>query len=378
MTNNRDKKIYRKLQQHLDDFPIGFPATDSKVELDILQHLFSPMEATIACCLNLTAKTPLKVQARLRKRFSIKMKVEEVADHLRKMFMKGCIEKTFNNKNPRYTNAMLAIGMFEYQVDNLEPEFVKNMQKYFDEAFKDEFFKASIPQLRTSPHSKAILPEHKIALYDDIRSYVKSTQKKIQVANCVCKQGEALLGNPCQQTDDIEVCLIFDARSYVERGQTREISKKECLELLDRAEKEGLVLQPGNTREPFCICLCCGCCCGVLTTAKKFDKPAKLFASNYFADFNEEKCSSCGICVNRCQMQAITLEKKNITIDMDRCIGCGLCVTTCPEGAIELIKKKNEIVPPKSLASLYIKILKEKFGKKKMMLKMLKLLLGMI
>ena len=43
-----EPNIYRKLQEHLDKMPIGFPATESGVEIRILKHLFTPDEAELA------------------------------------------------------------------------------------------------------------------------------------------------------------------------------------------------------------------------------------------------------------------------------------------------------------------------------------------
>jgi hypothetical protein len=40
--------VYRRLQQHLDRMPVGFPATRSGVEIRILRQLFSPEAAEIA------------------------------------------------------------------------------------------------------------------------------------------------------------------------------------------------------------------------------------------------------------------------------------------------------------------------------------------
>jgi electron transport complex protein RnfB len=114
----------------------------------------------------------------------------------------------------------------------------------------------------------------------------------------------------------------------------------------------------------------------VLNAAKQFPNPARLFATNYFAEIDIDNCTGCGICVKRCQMEAIVIEDKKAIINLERCIGCGLCVTTCPTRAMKLIKKEKETIPPKNIATLYMKILKEKFGKRKMMMKMLKLLLG--
>lgn len=376
MNTAKVNSIYRQLQQHLDNFPIGMPATDSGVEIRILKFLFTPLQAKIACCLNLAPKKSSKILRRLQDKFKIELTEQEVIDHLHKMFMNGSLERSGKEGSWRYSNAMLAIGMYEYHVDKLTPEFVQDMNKYFDEAFAEEFNRTAIPQLRTSPHLKALAPEYKIAIYDDMRYYVQNIDKPIQVANCVCKQGEALLGNPCKQTDDIELCLMFGSKSYAARDQVREISKEECLAILDRAEREGMVLQPGNTMEPFCICICCGCCCGVLTATKQFPKPAELFATNYYAEVIEEDCIGCSVCITRCQMEAIKIINGKAIIDLGRCIGCGLCVTTCSSKALKLIKKGEVAVPPKNIYALYMKILKKKFGKRKMMMKMLKLLLG--
>ena len=40
--------IYQQLAQHLDNLPAGYPATESGVELRILQRLFKPAEAELA------------------------------------------------------------------------------------------------------------------------------------------------------------------------------------------------------------------------------------------------------------------------------------------------------------------------------------------
>ena len=370
-----DKHVYRLLQEHLDKLPIGFPKTESGVEIKILQHLFNNSEAKVALCLSLGNASVLTIQKRFKRKFNDTIELDELSTILDKMYLGGSINRSKNEPN-KYSNAMLAIGMFEYQLGHLNKEFMEWMHQYFDEGFNDEFFRSSLPQLRTSPHMKAIVPEYNIATYDNMRKIVKETNKSIAVANCVCKEGEALLGNSCKQTKDIEVCISFGASSYLDRGQARTISKEECLDIMDRAEREGLVLQPGNSLQPFCICLCCGCCCGVLTSAKKYDKPAELIAHNFYAQIISEACNGCSLCVKRCQMDAIRIEDKKAEIDLDRCIGCGLCVTTCKKEAIRLIEKTKKTIPPKNAVKLYLGILSEKVSKQKMMGNMLKLLLG--
>jgi electron transport complex protein RnfB len=350
---------YRQLQEHLDKLPIGYPKTNSGVEIRILQLLFTPIEAKMALCLSLGNASVETVRKRLEKKFGISYVPDRVATILHDMFMKGAINRS-KNEPFKYSNTMLAIGMFEHQLGDLSKEMMELVHQYFDEGFDDEFFRSSLPQLRTSPHMKAIVPEFNIATYDNMREIVEKTDKSIQVANCVCKEGETILGKPCKQTKDIEVCLMFDAKSYLDRGKARTITKDECMEIINRAEREGLVLQPGNSLQPFCICLCCGCCCGVLTSAKKYKKPAELIAHNFYAKAEEELCNGCAICVTRCQMEAIQIENKKAVIDLDRCIGCGLCVTTCNKEALSLLGKAKKTIPPRNAAMLYLGILSDK------------------
>lgn len=50
MATERD--VYRELQKNLDNMPVGFPATESDVEIRLLKHLFTPEEAEIASYLS--------------------------------------------------------------------------------------------------------------------------------------------------------------------------------------------------------------------------------------------------------------------------------------------------------------------------------------
>ena len=55
MPNGED--VYRRLQERLDDLPVGYPATASGVELRILKRLFTPEEAEVALALSAAPET---------------------------------------------------------------------------------------------------------------------------------------------------------------------------------------------------------------------------------------------------------------------------------------------------------------------------------
>ncbi|MFX0081889.1 MAG: hypothetical protein ACFE94_09065 [Candidatus Hodarchaeota archaeon] len=56
---NRD--VYRRLQEHLDSMPVGYPATKSGVEIKILKHLFTPEEAEVALKLKFQPESLKKI-----------------------------------------------------------------------------------------------------------------------------------------------------------------------------------------------------------------------------------------------------------------------------------------------------------------------------
>ncbi len=66
-----DLSYYRQLQEHLDKLPIGYPKTDSGVEIKILQLLFTPVEVKVALCLSLGNASVETVRKRLAKKFEI-------------------------------------------------------------------------------------------------------------------------------------------------------------------------------------------------------------------------------------------------------------------------------------------------------------------
>jgi Fe-S-cluster-containing hydrogenase component 2 len=48
---------------------------------------------------------------------------------------------------------------------------------------------------------------------------------------------------------------------------------------------------------------------------------------------DKEKCVGCGVCVDVCPTEAISIEEGKAIIN-NQCMDCGRCVRACPEGAI--------------------------------------------
>jgi Pyruvate/2-oxoacid:ferredoxin oxidoreductase delta subunit len=354
--------VYRRLQQSLDELPVGYPATESGVELRILKRLFTPEEAEVALGLSAVPETVERIQRRLPG-----LTADDLERILDRMVEKGAIfggHVLARGGAKRYSRAPLVIGMYEAQVDRLTKELQQDFEQYAREGFASTLLKAKTKQMRTIPVNARFVPDRLVGRYDDARTLVAEGAGPWATRNCVCRQGKDLLGEPCRQTASRRVCLMIGgaARASVASGDGQALTREETLALLDQAEREGMVLQPSNARDPVFICFCCGCCCGMLQAAKQFPKPAQYLQSNYRAVVDAELCSECGTCHDRCPMEALGAGNGATEVDLDRCIGCGVCVPTCPSDAVRLRAKPQEVVPPRDLRALYGRIMTERFG----------------
>jgi Pyruvate/2-oxoacid:ferredoxin oxidoreductase delta subunit len=184
-----------------------------------------------------------------------------------------------------------------------------------------------------------------VATYNRVRDLVKQ-QEILCVQQCICRKEQGLLGNECQRPQEVCLCFGDFARFYIDNGLGRQISMDEAFQVLERAEESALVLCPTNSQKIEAICCCCSCCCPGLKAAKASARPVDFVSSYYQAEIDDELCSSCEICLERCQMDAIQEADGAWEVVDGRCIGCGLCVSECPEDAISMVARPDVEAPP--------------------------------
>lgn len=332
-------EIYKKLARHLDELPAGYPSTESGVEISILKRLFTPEDAELAVHL-----TPIPEEGRvIARRAGIDL---SEADHrLENLAKKGlifCIARP--GKPPLYMASQYMVGIWEYQVDCLNEGLIRDMNEYLPTFINADTWKKA-PQLRTIPVGRSLDASMYVLSYEKADELVRR-KRKIRVLPCICRREHAMIGEGCGKSE--ETCLVFGSAAYFyeQRGIGRDIETAECLDILNRADSEGLVLQPNNAKNITNICCCCGCCCQVLIHLKRHSKPAEIVSSPFIAEYHPDSCTGCGVCVDRCQMGAISLFQDQIALDLDRCIGCGLCVSTCPTKSLTLVRKSHEMQKP--------------------------------
>ena len=326
--------VYKKLAEHLDRLPGGFSSSDSGADLRLLQRLFSTKEAGLAVYLTLDREKAQVIADRA------KLPLDEIEQRLNEMSSKGLVFSLLQENSPALYQAVpFVIGIFEFQVNNLSKELIRDLAYYW-RARKKMSNTEIIPQIRTIPIGESIDLHLEVFSYEQVNKLVKS-KDSFAVAPCICRRTAKLTRGGCDAPE--ESCLVFGewADYYVRDGRGRSIDQSEVYEILARAETANLVLQPSNSKDPSFICCCCGCCCGVLGGLKKHPRPAEIVASSFIAKLEPELCTGCWTCLERCQMQALTEEVDRVALDVNRCIGCGLCVSTCPSGALTLVRKPD-------------------------------------
>lgn len=324
-------EVYERLRAHLDNLPAGFPATEDGIELRLLKRLFTPEEAALACHVTMRLSPAEKIAV------SAGLDTETTATRLSEMSRKGLVFSIETPERPPvYMASQYVVGIWEYHVNELDKDFVKDNATYFPILAQEAF--DHLPQLRTIPVNRSIDAGLEVLPYEQAEQIVKH-QKKFAVAPCICRREHQLMNGGCDKL--MEACLVFGwgAEYYLRNGLGREITLDETLEILRKADDEGLVLQPSNAQEIVNICCCCGDCCQVLINLKRQPVPAAAVSSPFVATLDTEACSGCEICVDRCQMEALEMADPHVILTTDRCIGCGLCVSTCPEDALNLIRK---------------------------------------
>ncbi|MFL0194982.1 4Fe-4S binding protein [Clostridium sp. WILCCON 0269] len=261
---------------------------------------------------------------------------------------KGEIEKSLNKdmtnalKNA-YKNSVINKTIEEeikYSVNSLDSRlsrmasFERDNWKKIREEDREKIstwiFKKFIDSKKNISINDLIKAGNKILPLEDVIEYLNTIEEDIYVIPCDCKS----ITERC--SFDRNVCITFgnEINSSQNRGHGKKLTKKETIELLKHAEKEGLI----HSVEKNAICNCCTCCCYPLRTSEALGLKGKWPKASYIVSIDKDQCINCGICIKRCQLNVFEKKDSIIYMHSSRCIGCGICTTTCPKKALKLQK----------------------------------------
>jgi len=338
--------VYERLAKKLDELPNGYPATESGVEIAILRKIFSPEEAEFALRLGPMPETAEQVAERLKE------PVESVRSMLALMAAKGEIGCFTRSGRRLYCLMPFVIGIYEFQVDRIDEELARLFREY-EPALLGTLGGHPPAYTRVVPINRSIEGDLEVLRHEDMRRMIEEARSFV-LRECICRKQRSLEGEPCTHTS--ETCLGFSMEegafeSFTYSGTI--IAREKAIEVMDTAEREGLVHCTYNVQDGQAfVCNCCRCCCPLLRGIRESRAPYLLARSNFVATIDGTRCSACGVCAEeRCPVDAVVLEGAVHTAKLERCIGCGVCAIACPTGAISLARRPEaeRDEPPRTL-----------------------------
>ncbi len=185
-----------------------------------------------------------------------------------------------------------------------------------------------------SPDRDKLLPE------EDIRELIRGAEAA-SVVPCTCRRSVRGCDLP------VNVCLQFNrgADYAINRGAGRRISAEKAIAIAGEAEEAGLVhtWASGLQKRLTAICNCCRDCCDIFAIGMEVGNIEQVLEKSRFrATADQELCTGCQDCVERCFFGAIEMVKPpqggiaTATANEEKCFGCGLCTLVCEPGALTM------------------------------------------
>ena len=247
--------------------------------------------------------------------------VAEIQPSLDNLVEYGIFRRTYSEEygEDTYFMQIFAPGILEMMVNNQKllhdhPEVGRAFEEYT--RLRMEMMGPLLPEgyglMRVVPVEDAIKDIPGVSPYEKL-SYYLDKYDTFSVSPCSCRSSRTSIGDGCGHLDE-EMCIQMGkgAEHYIRTGRARQITREEALEIIHRAEENGLMHDIPNIEElgdSSAICNCCSCACFGLRAGLMFGARDAI-RSNFVAEIDEAKCVACAQCVETCPGNALKLGQK--------------------------------------------------------------------
>ena len=342
------KNIYRRLADALNERSKWLPLVLCEEFYKLAGELFTPEQAGIANNMPIEPVTVEELAIKIPE-----IDIDALRDKLDEMAVNGLVVIKERGGKKYYELLPLALGSLELQfiagqVD-VRTRRIHVLYRKYHKAILNQLIEAPSSVSSTKTEGSKVIPVKKelathmtVLPYDEVMGLIDSTEH-MAAGTCVCRHAGELDGKPCDRPKD-NICMVFgESVPYaVSHGFANLVSRDEARQIIDKAERAGLVHQYTNNKDRYMdfLCNCCGCHCGMLNGVIHSSSPSITANAKWVIRIDDDNCTGCGICIDRCWMNALKIEGNMAVCDDNRCIGCGLCIYVCPSDALKLIRRK--------------------------------------
>ena len=206
-------------------------------------------------------------------------------------------------------------------------------------------FSPKIHQVTMIPVNEAITQGKQTVLpYELLLKLIRQASARFVMTECVCRSHENCQAYPI----DLGCLFLGDGAAQIHPSLGRLCSIDEAEKHVQACMEQGLypiiahtIVDAVTLGIPFkrmlAVCFCCECCCVVQRGMRQGPRALKQVIQR-LPGINVrvgEECIACEACIDKCPMQAISLNHRRVEINLE-CKGCGICVDSCPYGAIRV------------------------------------------
>ena len=188
---------------------------------------------------------------------------------------------------------------------------------------------------------------HTIVPVDLLRDYIRRSSHRVILDQCPCRQGHGCKDYP----KDLGCLYLGDATKEMDPSFGKHATVDEALAHVDRALEAGLLMGlPGQVdldalflgchpASHFAtVCFCCQCCCVVHRNGLIWSDNVKKLWHKLDGITIEvtDDCIGCEECMGKCFIGAISMVDGKAGINEELCKTCGVCVDNCPTEAISI------------------------------------------
>lgn len=342
---------YNKLAEALNARSATYPSMPCEEFYSLASEMFTPEQAEIASSMPLSPTTPEEL-ADLMKGADAR----RLHDQLEDMARAGTVRVKEENGRKYYELLPLVPGIIELQfmhgrIDERTKRLAKLMKSY-GKALKNiatappaQPVVADASKARKIPVGQEVSHRPTILPYEEVVRLIEATEY-IAAGTCVCRHQGDLLDRPCDRPKEDKCMILGPSAEYASSyGPVRLLSREEAKRSIDEAEAAGLVHLYADSQDRFIdlLCACCGCHCLILRGVSRSPVPAQAVIADWVVTIDEDACSGCGSCIDRCWMDALQMDGDLAVRDAVRCIGCGLCIYVCPSDAMKIVRRQTTL-----------------------------------
>jgi len=339
-------QVYVRIAENVDKGILTAPKSDgepSKAFIAYLKLVYTPEEANIAQYLSMEEMEAPKTVEELADDSGLD--VDEVRDIIVSLSRKGGVSGQDQYVLPA-VDVLINLHMWYPEIKEDDLKAAELYQQFFIEEGFHKYYATSrrgTPMMRTIPIKQAIHLDTETFTAEEAHAFVMGlSTEDLALIPCSCRTRTEKMGiRECKHRVPVASCVVIGeaAGYYEEIGLGKRVTKEQALAYIDEVVTLGLIPTTANSVEgPHnLMCMCCGCCCSNVRGRTRWDNPTAVRPANFIPEASDD-CTLCGTCVDRCFLDALSLDEdaEKAVVDPEKCIGCGVCAVTCPQEALRL------------------------------------------